>query len=302
MKTVTTIDAVRAWRRGVAGDVGFVPTMGSLHEGHLSLVRKAAAENEAVAASIFVNPAQFDDPEDLARYPRDPERDAALLAEAGCDLLFLPEPAELYPPGFETWVMPGPVAEPLEGASRAGHFVGVDTVVLKLLNIVQAQQAYFGQKDAQQVAVISAMARDLNVPTTIVPCPTVREADGLAMSSRNARLSPEERAAAPVLHRALQAARSALFEGERDAEALRALMRTVIEAEPLAKIDYVSVADLATLRELATIRLDEDGGVLLSMAVFVGPVRLIDNLPVRAAETTAPHHTRDTTPAERSGA
>ena len=290
MTTVTTIEAVRAWRREVVGDVGFVPTMGSLHEGHLSLVRRAAEENVAVAASIFVNPAQFDNADDLARYPRDPERDAAMLAGAGCDLLFLPEPAELYPPGFETWVMPGPVAEPLEGASRAGHFKGVDTIVLKLFLIVQAQRAYFGQKDAQQVAVISTMARDLNVPTEIVPCPTIREPDGLAMSSRNTRLSPEERAAAPVLHRALQAARAALLAGERDAEALRRMMRDVIEREPLARIDYVSVANLRTLRELERADFGSDApteGVLLSMAVHIGPVRLIDNLPVRPEELAA---------------
>ncbi len=286
MKTVRTMAELRAWRGDVAGTVGFVPTMGSLHEGHLSLVQRAVAENDVVAASIFVNPAQFDDEGDLAAYPRDPERDAAMLHGAGCDLLFLPTPEELYPEGYETWVMPGAVAEPLEGASRAGHFVGVDTIVLKLFLLVQPTNAYFGQKDAQQVAVISTMVRDLNVPTTVVPCPTLRDADGLAMSSRNARLGPAERAAAPVLHRALGAAADALAAGERDAEAVRARMRAVIEAEPLARIDYVSVADRITLRELETV--DPAAGALLSMAVHVGPVRLIDNLPWTAAKQEQP--------------
>ncbi len=273
MRTVTRIDEVRAWRRE-AGAVGLVPTMGYLHAGHVSLVERARRECAAVAATIFVNPTQFGPGEDFARYPRDLARDARLLEQAGCDLLFAPPVEEVYPPGCETRVDVGRVSAPLEGERRPGHFVGVATVVLKLLNIVQPKRAYFGQKDAQQLAVIRRLVRDLDLPVEVVGCPIVREADGLALSSRNSYLGPEERRAAPVLFRALAAAREAHAQGERDAEALRRRMLAVLEAEPLARVDYVSVADPATFAELVRVT----DGALLSMAVRLGRARLIDNL------------------------
>ncbi len=274
MKIVTTLDDLRHARAGLLGPVGLVPTMGYLHEGHLSLARRARAECASVAASIFVNPTQFGPREDLASYPRDLPRDLALLDEAGVDLVWTPTPEIVYPAGFQTWVTVEEVARPLEGAQRPGHFRGVATVVAKLFNAFQPQRAYFGQKDAQQVAVIRQTARDLDFPVEIVVCPTVREHDGLAMSSRNAYLTPEQRAAAPVLFRALSAAATAYAAGQRDAEALRQLMAGVIDAQPLARRQYVSCADPVTLQEL-------DGPVtrgLLSMAVFIGKTRLIDNL------------------------
>jgi len=276
MQTVTTVAEVRAWRRRAAGDVGLVPTMGFLHGGHLSLVRRACAENERLAASLFVNPTQFGPSEDLARYPRDLARDRRLLEEAGCDLLFAPAADEMYPAGFECAVQVGSVAGPLEGERRPGHFQGVATVVLKLFGIFQPTRAYFGQKDAQQLAVIRRVVRDLDVPVEIVGCPTVREADGLAMSSRNTYLNEEQRRAAPVLYRALISAGDRWATGERRAEELRRAMRQVLAAEPLAEVDYVSVADPTTLRELDQIA----GPALLSMAVRIGPARLIDNLIV----------------------
>jgi pantoate--beta-alanine ligase len=268
------IEEVRAWRRAVHGEVGLVPTMGYLHEGHLSLVERARRESAAVAASLFVNPTQFGPSEDLARYPRDFERDRRLLEAAGCDLLFAPEPPEMYPAGFDTFVDVGPVAAPLEGERRPGHFRGVATVVLKLLNVVQPHRAYFGQKDAQQLAVLRKLVADLDVPVALVACPTVREPDGLALSSRNSYLTPEERRAAPVLHRALTAARERWLAGERDADALRQAMRDVLDAEPLARTDYVSVAHADTLQELSR----AEPPALLSMAVFLGKARLIDNV------------------------
>jgi pantoate--beta-alanine ligase len=276
MKTVTTVAAMRAWRRGVAGDVGFVPTMGYLHAGHASLVERARRENAAVVSSVFVNPTQFAPHEDLSRYPRDLARDERLLAEAGCDLLFAPAAGEVYPPGFGTSVDVGPVAEPLEGARRPGHFRGVATVVLKLFGMVQPARAYFGHKDAQQLAVIRRLVRDLDLPVTVIGCPTMRDADGLALSSRNAYLGPAERAAAPVLYRALQAAERLWRAGERDAARLRAQMQTVLAAEPLARVDYASVVDADTFRELERL----DGPALLALAVRIGPARLIDNLPL----------------------
>jgi pantoate--beta-alanine ligase len=248
--------------------------MGYLHAGHLSLVEKARRENGSVTASLFVNPTQFGPREDLSTYPSDPERDQALLEGAGCDLLFAPAPEEMYPKGFKTFVDVGPIATPLEGERRPGHFRGVATVVLKLLGIFQPDRAYFGQKDAQQLAVIRRMVRDLDLPVEVVGCPIVREPDGLAMSSRNSYLTPAERRAAPVLHRALCAARDRFVSGVRDGDALRATMRAVLDEEPLARTDYVSVTDPATLREMAQV----DGPVLLSMAVFLGKARLIDNL------------------------
>jgi pantoate--beta-alanine ligase len=253
--------------------VGLVPTMGYLHEGHLSLVRRARDECASVAASIFVNPTQFGANEDLSKYPRDLKSDLTLLEEAGADLVWTPTPEIMYPPGYQTWVEVEGLAQPLEGAVRPGHFRGVTTVVAKLFNAVQPQKAYFGQKDAQQAAVIRRMTRDLDFPIEIIICPTVREKDGLAMSSRNSYLSPDERQAATVLFRALSAAHAAHRRGERKAEALRQIVREKVASEPLAQLQYVSCADFDSLQELD----DIIGKTLLSMVVFMGKTRLIDN-------------------------
>lgn len=274
MDVVTTIREVRRIRKARPGTWGLVPTMGYLHEGHLSLVRRARAENDHVAVSIFVNPTQFGPHEDLDRYPRDLNRDLSLLEPLGVDLVLAPPVEEMYPPGFQTKVIVEDVARPLEGAARPGHFIGVATVVCKLFNIFQPDRAYFGQKDAQQAVVIRRMARDLDFDLEIVVCPTVREPDGLAMSSRNVYLSPEERRAATVLFRALSAAQAAWQAGERDGERLRQQMRAVLATEPLARPDYVSIADPDTLVEL-----DQVGErALASLAVRIGTTRLIDNL------------------------
>lgn len=274
MRTVTSIQELREARRALPGPVGFVPTMGYLHQGHLALVRRARAENASVAVSIFVNPTQFGPTEDFERYPRDPERDATLLREAGVDLLFMPPPAEMYPPGYDTWVDVGGVTARLEGAERPGHFRGVATVVTKLFNLVQPDRAYFGQKDAQQLVVIQKLTRDLNLPVEIVPCPTVREPDGLAMSSRNVYLTPEERREALALSRALHEAERLFAAGERDAGVLRDRVRAVIsEGAPRGRIDYVSVADAETLAELEWV----DRRALVSLAVRFPSARLIDN-------------------------
>jgi pantoate--beta-alanine ligase len=253
--------------------VGFVPTMGWLHAGHASLVERARAENATVVVSIFVNPRQFGEAADFTRYPRNEARDLAICDAAGVDLVFAPGVDEVYPPGSDTTVSVGAIAQPLEGAARPGHFDGVATVVAILLSLVGAERAYFGLKDYQQVQVIRQMALDLALPTEVVPCQTVREPDGLAMSSRNGRLSPAGRAAATVLRRALLAAAASVRSGERDADTVRELMRHVLATEPLADPDYVSVADPETLRELGGI----SDGALLSMAVRVEGVRLIDN-------------------------
>jgi len=253
---------------------GLVPTMGYLHQGHLSLVERARRENDRVAVSLFVNPTQFGEQADLDHYPRDEERDLRLLREGGVDLVFAPADGAMYPPGYQTYVQVEEISKPLEGSSRPTHFRGVATVLAKLFNLVQPQRAYFGQKDAQQCAVIRRMVRDLDFPLEVVICPTVREADGLAMSSRNARLSPQQRAAAPVLHRALEAAAEAISAGEAQAEELRSQMRQIVEAEDLAQVDYISVADPLSLAELETV----DGPALLSLAVFFDRIRLIDNL------------------------
>jgi pantoate--beta-alanine ligase len=253
--------------------VGLVPTMGWLHEGHRALIQQARAENATTVVSIFVNPRQFGDPADLEKYPRSEARDIALCTEEGVDLVFAPSVDEVYPPGFDTVVKAGEVGKPLEGAARPGHFDGVATVVAILFALVGAEHAYFGQKDAQQLLVIRRMALDLALPTEVIGCPTVREPDGLAMSSRNVHLSADERAAAPVLARALRAARGLYARGERSAEVLRSEMRRVLDQEPLAKPEYVSVADTATLQELDTVT----GPALLSLAVRFGSTRLIDN-------------------------
>ncbi len=277
MHTIRTISEVRAarWAGGLQS-WGLVPTMGALHEGHLSLVRLAKAQNDRVAVSIFVNPRQFNNPADLAKYPRTLETDLALLDREGVDLVWMPPVEEVYPPGFQTTVTVEEVSRPLEGASRPGHFQGVATVVAKLFNVFQPTRAYFGQKDAQQVAVIRQMVRDLAFNLEIVVGPTVREADGLAMSSRNVRLNPAERAAAPVLYAALFGAAEAWRHGERDADRLREMMHRLIAGEPLARIDYVSAADPSTLEELH----GPAESALLSMAVFIGETRLIDNVVV----------------------
>jgi pantoate--beta-alanine ligase len=256
--------------------VGLVPTMGWLHEGHRALIQRARAENRTTVVSIFVNPRQFGDPTDLEKYPRSEARDIATCTEEGVDLVFAPSVEEIYPPGFDTTVKVGAVAQMLEGAARPGHFDGVATVVAILFDLVGAERAYFGQKDAQQLLVIRRMALDLALPTEVIAHPTVREPDGLAMSSRNVHLSPEERAAAPVIHRALLAARSLLERGERSAEVLRSEMRRVLASEPLARPEYVSVAHGTTLEELETL----DGPAIFSMAVRFGSTRLIDNEPI----------------------
>lgn len=274
MHVVTTLEELRAARAALTGALGLVPTMGYLHAGHLALVQRARAECAHVAVSIFVNPTQFGPAEDLSRYPRDLPRDLALLAEAGADLVWTPTPEVMYPPGFQTWVTVDEVTKPLEGKARPTHFRGVSTVVAKLFNAFTPQRAYFGQKDAQQVVVIKRMVRDLNFPLEVVVCPTVREPDGLALSSRNAYLNPEERQAATVLHRALHAAQAAFEAGERDGEALRAIMSSTLAREPLAREEYVSVADPDTLAELPTLT----DRALLSLAVRLGKTRLIDNL------------------------
>lgn len=276
MMIVSSLDELRAARLLLDGRLGLVPTMGYLHEGHLSLARRAREECDRVAASIFVNPTQFGPTEDLSKYPRDLDRDLSLLEAAGVDLVWTPDNETIYPPGFSTWVEVEGLTRPLEGAARPGHFRGVTTVVAKLFNAVQPQAAYFGQKDAQQAAVVRKMTRDLNFPVEIVVCPTVREADGLAMSSRNSYLSPEERKSAVVLFRALTAAREAFERGERDAESLRKVMSATLASEPRARTQYVSCADYDTLEELATVT----GKALLSMAVFIGKTRLIDNFVV----------------------
>ncbi len=274
MMIVSTLEELRSARSILDEPVGLVPTMGYLHEGHLSLVRRAKEECASVVVSIFVNPTQFGPSEDLAAYPRDMERDLRLLEPLGVDLVWAPTPEIMYPSGYQTWVQVEALAEPLEGSMRPGHFRGVTTVVAKLFNGVLPTRAYFGQKDAQQAAVIRRMTRDLNFPVEIIVCPTVREPDGLAMSSRNAYLNPQERQAATVLYRALSVAREAYEAGERNAERLCALMRETLATEPLARVQYVSCADYDTLEELDTV----SGKALLSMAVFVGKTRLIDNL------------------------
>jgi pantoate--beta-alanine ligase len=259
-----------------ARPIGLVPTMGWLHDGHRALMARARAGNATAVVSIFVNPRQFGDPADLAQYPRSEARDLEICEAEGVDLVFAPSVEEVYPPGFDTVVAVGSIARPLEGAARPGHFEGVATVVAILFGLVRADRAYFGQKDAQQVAVIRRMAIDLAIPTEVIACPTIREPDGLAMSSRNVHLSPAERAAAPVLRRALQEAREAWVAGERSGDALRERMRTQLAGEPLATVEYVSCADASTLAELDRVV----GPALLSLAVQFGTTRLIDNEPI----------------------
>jgi pantoate--beta-alanine ligase len=276
MKTVVTIPELRAARLELAAPVGLAPTMGYLHAGHLSLVRQARRECASVVVSIFVNPTQFGPHEDLGSYPRDLARDLDLLRREDADLVWTPTLEIVYPPDFQSWVTVGQVAQPLEGSMRPGHFRGVATVVAKLFNVVQPHRAYFGQKDAQQAAVIRQMVKDLNFNLELVVCPTQREPDGLALSSRNVYLNPEERRAATALWRALSAAQKAYQQGQSQAERLREAMRAVLQAEPLANVEYVSCADPDTMQEIEG-RL-EGRQALLSMAVKIGKTRLIDNL------------------------
>src|SRR5574341_1644258 len=273
MQTVVTLSDLRKARFALPGLFGLVPTMGALHDGHLSLVRHAKAECAHVGVSIFVNPTQFGPGEDLSKYPRDLDRDLKLLEALEVDVVWTPAPEIVYPPGFQTWVTVEEVAKPLEGKARPGHFRGVATVVAKLFNAFTPQRAYFGQKDAQQVVVVKRMVSDLNFPLEVIVCPIVREPDGLAMSSRNVYLNPEERKAATVLYCALSAAKAKYDAGERDAEMLRAALSCTIAAEPLAREEYVSAADPDTLAELEQV----EKGALLSMAVRIGKTRLIDN-------------------------
>lgn len=273
MRIITTVAEMTAARDAAAGAVGLVPTMGFLHEGHLSLVRSARAGCDTVAVSIFVNPAQFGPGEDLDRYPRDEGRDSALLRDEGADLVFIPPPEEVYPPDFDDWVeVRGPIAERLEGEHRPGHFRGVATVIARLFRIVRPHRAYFGAKDAQQLRVIRRLTHDLGLPVDVVGLPIVREPDGLAMSSRNAYLSPDDRARALALSRALREAGRAFESGERDAGVIREAARRTLEAAGVG-VDYVSVADEATLEEIETI----DRPALLLLAARLGATRLIDN-------------------------
>ena len=273
MRTIISLDEFRATRLALPGPVGLVPTMGYLHEGHLSLIRRAREECNSVVVSIFVNPTQFGANEDLSKYPRDLARDLSLIEPLGVDLVWNPTPEIMYPPGFQTWVEVEVLTRPLEGAIRTNHFKGVTTVVAKLFNAVQPHKAYFGQKDAQQAAVIRQMVRDLNFPIEISICPTLRETDGLAMSSRNKYLEGTDREAATILFRALSAAKAAYEAGERNAEKLRTLMRDMLASEQSAQPQYVSCADYETLEELDLIC----GKTLLSIAVLIGKTRLIDN-------------------------
>jgi len=274
MKVIKTISEMKQVKRQLTGSLGFVPTMGYLHEGHIALVKRSVEENPFTAASIFVNPTQFGPSEDFESYPRNTERDLAMLKEAGTDFVFMPSAAEIYPPKFDSWVEVGAISHRLEGASRPTHFRGVTTVVAKLFNIVQPDKAYFGQKDAQQLTVIRKMVKDLDMNLEIVACPTIREPDGLAMSSRNSYLKPDERKAAVVLYQSLNLAKQMWAQGERNADKIRSAMKEHIGKQPLAHIDYVSIADNETLEELETI----NSPALVSLAVKIGKPRLIDNI------------------------
>jgi pantoate--beta-alanine ligase len=283
LEIIHTIDWMKqAARRAKAEgrSTGFVPTMGALHAGHLALVQRAFSECQPVIASIFVNPTQFAPHEDFQKYPRAFESDCKKLEAAGVDYLFAPEPSEIYPPGFRTWVNVEGLSDRLEGKIRPEHFRGVTTVVLKLLEIVQPQKAFFGRKDAQQARIIRQMARDLHLDSQIVVCPIVRESDGLAMSSRNAYLNPAQRRAATILFRSLDSARNSISRGERDALRLTAAMRDMLRTEPLAEPEYVELVDAETLEPITRLR----GECLALLAARIGNVRLIDNLLVEERE------------------
>ena len=274
MKVIKTISEVKKERHNFNGTVGLFPTLGYLHKGHLNLVRQSVQENDCTISSIFVNPTQFGPSEDFNSYPRDFERDLAMLEEEGVEFVFMPSTQEMYPEGYDTWVDIEKITSKLEGASRPSHFRGVTTIVAKLFNIVSPAKAYFGQKDAQQLAVIKKMVKDLDMNLEVIACPTVREPDGLAMSSRNTYLKPDERKEAVVLYQSLKLAEKLYSEGERNAEIIRRDMTTLIQQQPAANIDYVSIADNETLDEVNEIT----GPVLVSLAVKIGKPRLIDNL------------------------
>ena len=274
MQIIETVAEMQKVRRSLKGSVGFVPTMGYLHEGHLTLVRRSREANDYTIVSIFVNPTQFGPNEDFDRYPRDYPRDFALLEKEKTDFVYLPTPAQMYPEGYNTWVDVYKVTDRLEGAIRPGHFRGVATVVNKLFNIIQPSRAYFGQKDAQQCIVIKKMVIDLNMNLEMIVIPTVREPDGLAMSSRNVYLSPDERRQAPVLNRSLVLAKDMWSAGERDSTKIRTAMLDLIKQYPLGKIEYISIADALTLRELER----AESPAVISMAVKFGNTRLIDNI------------------------
>jgi len=274
VEVVRTIADMKKLRREFAGSVGLVPTMGYLHDGHLELVRRAKSENTVAVATIFVNPTQFGPSEDFKSYPRDMDRDLALLEKVKTDIVFAPSDKEMYPDGCNTWVEVRGITAKLEGKSRPTHFQGVTTVCNKLFNIIEPHKAYFGQKDAQQAIVIQKMVADLNMNLEIVVCPTVRESDGLAMSSRNTYLTAEERPSAVVLYKSLCRARDMYDKGERDAAAIKKAMNSLISGVPGAKIDYISIADTGTLDEVEVIR----GRTLVSLAVRLGKPRLIDNI------------------------
>jgi pantoate--beta-alanine ligase len=276
LATITEVRTALNVARSHGADIGLVPTMGALHEAHLSLIHTARTVDDVVVVSIFVNPTQFGPDEDLQRYPRDLARDAELCAEAGADLIFWPRVEEMYPQPYSTWVEVKGLTAGLCGRSRPGHFRGVCTVVSKLFNICGPDRAYFGEKDAQQLAVITRMVRDLDFRVQIVPCPTVREADGLAMSSRNARLTPEERAQAPVLYRALSAARERVQGGERETAALESVMRSILAGAPLGEVEYVEIVSADDLAPVVRVA----GECLIAVAVRFGDVRLIDNIRV----------------------
>jgi len=273
MNVASNIHDLRRLRAELAEPVGFVPTMGFLHDGHLSLARRAREECGSVVASVFVNPTQFAPTEDLAEYPRDLDRDLALLEEAGTDLVFTPSTESLYPDGYDTWINVERLTERLEGADRPTHFRGVVTIVTKLFNLVEPTRAYFGQKDGQQAIIVRRLIRDLDFDIELVVCPTVRESDGLAMSSRNTYLSEGERAAATILYRALQLAETLYADEDRDAARIRSEMEEVLRSEPLAKLAYVSIADAEDLSELDVV----DRKALVSLAARIGETRLIDN-------------------------
>ncbi|MDP4089732.1 MAG: pantoate--beta-alanine ligase [Bacillota bacterium] len=276
MKIIHNIKDLRqemsSWRKeGLS--IGFVPTMGYLHEGHGYLVKRASSENDRVVVSIFVNPIQFGPSEDFEKYPRDMEMDSRTVEACGGHVIFNPSAEEMYPSGFSTHVDVSGLTEGLCGAKRPGHFRGVCTVVSKLFNIVQPDRAYFGEKDAQQLAVIKRMVRDLNMPIEIVPCPIIREEDGLAKSSRNTYLNPEERRAALVLNRSLTAAINLMENGEINSSSIKARIEGIIKAEPLARIDYIEIIDSVTLNSIGEVK----GSVLVAIAVYIGKTRLIDN-------------------------
>jgi pantoate--beta-alanine ligase len=277
METIATTTGMKDWsraRRAEGKSIGLVPTMGFLHEGHLSLIRRCRSENDLVVVSIFVNPTQFGPGEDFERYPRDPESDSGMCRDVGTDVIYMPEPSEMYRPGHQTFVEVGEITEPLCGASRPTHFRGVATVVVKLFNIALPTRAYFGTKDYQQLQVIERAVRDLDMDVRIVPCPIVRESDGIAMSSRNAYLKGDLRKQALCLVRALRTARSLFRKGERDAKRYIEAMSERIEQEPDAVIDYVSLVDPETLRDLVQV----EDRALAALAVNIGPTRLIDNM------------------------